>query len=135
MVKLKKLDDGVELVEVDEMLERVEKRVLTEWNEGKISILNQGKMSNREFKAKFDAHFTQYKKELKKLFRGAYRDLFNPLKTLEELEYMWYKYQFIGILDSEYVEEQRNRMYRQMQFPDISVKNYVMKIKNKIKNR
>lgn len=126
---------GVTLQDTENFIKNIEKRVFDEWKEKKIVILNQGSMSNREFKVKFDTQFDEYKKELKKLLRSAYKNVFNPIKTLEGLEYLWYKYIFIGVLDEEYVEMQRNRMYKAMEYPSIDIQEQALKIKQKINKR
>lgn len=137
MVKIKedKNTGGVFVEDTDKFMDNIEKKVYQEFLDKKIVILSQGNMSNTEFKLKFDSEYNKYKKELKKLLRSSYRNVFNPLKTLEGLEYIWYKYEFIGVLTDDYVDGQRDRMYNSMQFPDIDIKNKVMAIKNKISKK
>jgi len=137
MVKIKecKKTGGVIVDDTDKFMESIEKRVYKEFLDKKIVILTQGNISNKDFKKLFDEEYTNYKKELKKLLRSAYKNVFNPLKTLEGLEYIWYKYSFIGVLTEDYVDKQRERMYNSLQFPDIDIKNKVMAIKNKIRKK
>ncbi|MFW6272657.1 MAG: hypothetical protein ACOC2U_02615, partial [bacterium] len=105
MVKIKEnKKGGVEIEETEELMQRIQKKVFEEFENNEISILHQGSLSNEEFKKLYEEQYSNYKKELKKLLRTAYKNVFNPLKTLEGLEYIWYKYVFIGVLDEEYVE-------------------------------
>jgi len=135
MVKIIQNGEGVSLEDTDDFMKAIEKRVYEEFVEKKIVILNQGTLSDRKFKALFEYQYSMYKKELKKLLRTAYRNVFNPIKTIEGLEYIWCKYVFIGVLSEEYVIGQRDRMYKNMQFPDVDIKNKVIAIKNKINKR
>jgi len=126
---------GVSIDDTDKFMKDIESRVYNEFVNKEIFILNQNKLSNEEFKVLYDNEYSRYKKELKKLLRTAYKNVFNPLKTLEGLEYIWYKYIFIGVLNEEYVEGQRNRMYSSMNTPSLDIRNKVDKIKQKINKR
>jgi len=126
---------GVSIDDTNKFMEDIESRVYNEFVNKEIFILNQNKLSNEEFKVLYDNEYSRYKKELKKLLRTAYKNVFNPLKTLEGLEYIWYKYIFIGVLNEEYVEGQRNRMYSSMNTPSLDIRNKVDKIKQKINKR
>jgi len=126
---------GVSLEDTEDFMKSIEERVYSEFVNKDIVILNQGTAPDKEFKVMFDNEYNKYKKELKKLLRSAYKNIFNPIKTLEGLEYIWYKYTFIGVLDEEYVEGQRERMYKSMEIPDIDIRKKVEVIKQKINNR
>lgn len=126
---------GVSIDDTDKFMKDIETRVYNEFVNKEIFILNQNNLSNEEFKVLYDNEYNNYKKELKKLLRTAYKNVFNPLKTLEGLEYIWCKYIFIGVLSEEYVEGQRNRMYSSMNTPDLDIRNKVDKIKQKINKR
>jgi len=136
MVKIEKnKNGGVYLEDTEKFMSDIEDSVYKEFLDKKIFILNQGNMSNDKFKALYEIQYSNYKKELKKLLRTAYRNVFNPIKTLQGLEYIWYKYVFIGVLSEEYVICQRDRMYNSMQYPNLEVKNKIEVIKQKINNR
>lgn len=135
MVKIIQNGEGVSLEDTNNFMKAIETKVYNDFVEKKIVILNQGHMSDTEFKMLFDEQYNKYKKEMKKLLRTAYKNVFNPIKTIEELEYVWCKYVFIGVISEEYVLSQRNRLYENMQFPDIDIKNKVQAIKNKINKR
>jgi len=136
MVKIEKnKNGGVYLEDTEKFMSDIEDSVYKEFLDKKIFILNQGNMSNDKFKALYEIQYSNYKKELKKLLRTAYRNVFNPIKTLQGLEYIWYKYVFIGVLSEEYVICQRDRMYNAMQYPNLEVKNKIEVIKQKINNR
>lgn len=135
MVEIINKGNGVSIENTEKFIDDIEKRVFQEWTDKKIHILSQGNMSNSEFKVFYDGKYNEYKKELKKLLRTAYKNVFNPLKTLEGLEYIWYKNVFIGVLSDDYVIEQRDRMYKAMEYPTMDIKNKVNSIKQKINKR
>ena len=136
MIKIKENSEGgVFLENTEKFISDIEKKVFNEWEKGDITILNQNGMSDKKFEFIYNNAYNEYKKDLKKLLRSAYLNVFNPLKTLEGLEYLWHKNVFIGVLNDDYVEEQRDRMYKAMQYPNIDIKNKVEAIKQKINKR
>ena len=126
---------GIILSDTEKFMSDIEKRVYTEFLNKEISILTQGNLDNNTFKLLYETEYKNYSKELKKTLRSAYKNIFNPYRTLEDLEYIWAKYVFIGVLSEEYVIKQRSRLYDNMRNPTDDIKLKVQKIKEKINNR
>lgn len=120
-------------IKTDNMMNEIEKEVFNMFEKGEIIKLSQGKLSNEEFEKLFNEYSSQYIKELKKIIRSGYKQVFNPYNMLYDFELLMYKYYFIGVLDYEHVELQRNKMYNQLYSPDNELKSQVEKIKNKFK--
>jgi len=126
---------GIDIINTEKFMCDIEKKVYNEFLSKKFIILSQGNNSNTVFKIMYDTEYNKYLKELKKTLRGAYKNIFNPIKTINDLEYIWCKYVFIGVLDDDYVIKQRNRLYDNMNNPTDEVKLKIQRIKEKINKR
>ena len=127
----KNSSDGIDL-DINQEYEEMKTKINQMLIEGEIKILSQGNISDQDFEKLFNIEYDKYHKELKKCLRKAYINAFNPYKTLMGLEFIWLKYITIGVLDQDYVNSQRDRMYNSMKYPDIDIKNKVENLKQKI---
>lgn len=76
----------------------------------------------------------EMKKEIKKLFRSSYKMLNDPEGFIKKYELMLAKYEFIGVVSSEWVDGQRKRLYNELNKPS-EFKESVVRAKDKLKSK
>lgn len=104
------------MVEVREDLnKRIQQHLDNKLMNGEIEILTD-KTPNLE--EKYNMYYSEYKKKLKKLIRSARKYIMRPYDFLEEFEFLIQEMRFVGIIDEEYEEYQRERLHREIEAPN-----------------
>lgn len=70
----------------------------------------------------------EMKKDIKKLFRSSYKLMHNPNEFIKKYDLMLSKYEFIGVISSEWADEQRIRLFNEMNKPE-EFKDWVSDVK------
>lgn len=90
--------------------------------------------SYEELEKKFKSETKKYKKRIAKLLKNSYKMFNNKLDMLYELELLWQEMEFIGLVDDEWVQYQRERLYRELNNPE-EFKQWLSYNKDKLKSK
>lgn len=97
-------------------------------------LFKKGKIKPVETEQEFWSEYKKDKKRISKLFRKSYKAFSNPISFIEEYENILAEMEFKGLVTPEWVQGQRERLYREMNKPD-EFKEWVSGMKDRIYNK
>lgn len=133
--KFKSSENGIEIVESTTLDKEVEERVFKEVKDGKLKLLTQGSMSDKEFANLFWSEREKRQKEMRKLIRQGYRYITNPYNFLLEFETILYRMELQQLHTKKHLNKQREIFYDSMKNPRDDVREYIEKKLNKFKKK
>lgn len=118
-IKKTRTKEGIELDEVDmkKMYAYIDEKIYYKLINKEIYILNQGSKSNKEFEKEFWKLFKFYKKKINKLIRKFYRFYGDETRFIYDFELILTEMEYIRLVSSKWVQEQRERLYRELNSP------------------
>ena len=99
-----------------------------------MSKLHKKKFKRVETEEEYWREHKKMKKAIGKLFRKSYKMLNDPQAFIEKYENLLAEYEFKGVVSPEWSQQQRERLYREMNSPN-EFKDWVEKGKKRLKKR
>jgi len=118
--------EHVDYNKISEIVERVSQRINESLKDGDLIIITPNHHTQQDFKKMFK----KLKKRKNKFLRSLRKYYGRPYEAIEEFEFIMSQFEVTGVLSEKDVIYQRERFYRELEFPEETLK-FVNECKNK----
>ena len=105
--------EHIDYEKISKIMERVSQRINDSLKDGDLIIITP----NHHTEQDFFQMFKKLKKRKNKFLRSIRKYYGRPYEAIEEFEYIMSQFEITGVLCEEDVEYQRQRFYRELEFP------------------
>ena len=118
--------DHVDYNKIQKIMDRVSQRINDSLKDGDLIIITPNHHTEQDFKKMFK----KLKKRKNKFLRSLRKFYGRPYEAIEEFEFIMSQFEVTGVLSEKDVEYQRERFYRELEFPEQTLE-FINECKNK----